>query len=151
MMLAGAVILLIAVYFIGFKVEEKTIPASEQEPSVIEPTNPEAAKIIVIEEPAQPAEVQTGTTEPETSPGVAEVLIEVNFFNPAELKVPVGTTVKWTNDDTRAHKLVAYDRTFYGERMQPGATYEFTFTEKGTYAYFDAVFPKTFKGAIIVE
>ena len=151
MMLAGAVILLTAVYFIGFKVEEKiTVPAQE-EPSAAEPTNPEAAKTIVIEEPAHPSGVQTGTTEPETASGVAEVLIEINFFNPAELKVPIGTTVRWTNDDTRAHKLVAYDRTSYGERMQPGATYEFTFTEKGTYAYFDAVFPKTFKGAIIVE
>ena len=152
-MLAVVVVLLTIVYYLGFKAEEQSVPEAEQQPSIIEPTNPaDGVETIIVEEPAAEEAVPADEAAlPEEVSGVAEVLIEINFFNPAELKVPVGTTVRWVNDDTKPHKIVAYDRTFYGERMQPGDIYEFTFTKSGTYAYFDAVFPKTYRGTIIVE
>jgi len=72
-------------------------------------------------------------------------------FYPEEITVSPGTTVVWVNKDKVPHKVAAYDRVFYGPRLQPGDKYSFTFINEGTHRYFDAVFPKIGRGEIIVK
>jgi plastocyanin len=66
-----------------------------------------------------------------------------NFaFSPATLTVPVGTKVTWTNKDSASHTVTSDDgKTFDSKGMAQGATYSFTFTTAGTFAYHCAVHP----------
>ncbi|MCU1453181.1 MAG: blue (type 1) copper domain protein [Acidimicrobiales bacterium] len=59
------------------------------------------------------------------------------LFSPKELKVKVGTTVKWTNDDNNTHTVTSTDgpATFDSKGLKSGASYSFTFAKPGTYAY----------------
>jgi len=84
----------------------------------------------------------------------AEVLIPVNAFDPTKpenafaplnLEVPVGTTVRWTNDDTQVHTVTSGvsdglvgtpDGLFGSEFLNPGDTFTFTFDDVGTFSYF---------------
>jgi len=82
-----------------------------------------------------------------------EVIIDIKSlrFEPDKIIISPGTTVVWVNTDSVAHKVVAYDRLFYGPRMATDERYAFTFTQEGTHRYFDAVFPKIGRGTIIVR
>ena len=82
-----------------------------------------------------------------------EVIINIKSlrFEPDKIIISPGTTVVWVNTDSVSHKVVAYDRLFYGQRMALDDKYAFTFTQEGTHRYFDAVFPKIGRGTIIVK
>ncbi len=56
-------------------------------------------------------------------------------FAPAAVTVPAGATVTWTNDDTIAHTVTASDRSWTSGNLQPGATYQHTFSTAGAYTY----------------
>ncbi|WP_067992580.1 cupredoxin domain-containing protein [Nocardia pseudobrasiliensis] len=65
-----------------------------------------------------------------------------NFaFAPATLTVPVGTTVTWTNRDEEPHTVAAADGSFHSPGMGTGATYSFTFTKAGSFAYICSIHP----------
>ncbi|MFF7211666.1 cupredoxin family copper-binding protein [Streptomyces sp. NPDC008238] len=71
------------------------------------------------------------------------VAIENFAFSPATLKVKVGTTVTWTNQDTDAHTVTSAGA---GGPLQSAAlathgTYRYTFTKPGTYAYLCTIHP----------
>jgi plastocyanin len=77
-------------------------------------------------------------------------------FMPADLTVPVGTTVRWVNGEAITHTVTSgswgevnkstglrgtqsadgmYDHSL-SPKGEDGDTFEFTFTEPGTYTYF---------------
>jgi plastocyanin len=59
-----------------------------------------------------------------------------NFaFSPDTLTVKVGTTVKWTNQDSATHNVTAEDNSFKSGDLNQGDSFSFTFTTAGTYAY----------------
>ncbi|GGN65120.1 hypothetical protein GCM10011579_035290 [Streptomyces albiflavescens] len=67
-----------------------------------------------------------------------------NFaFSPATLKVTVGTTVTWTNQDTDAHTVTSAGSggSLHSAAMATHATYSYTFSKPGTYAYLCAIHP----------
>ena len=72
-----------------------------------------------------------------------------NCFNPNPAYVPPGTTVTWRNTDTVSHYVTSghpSDNTTgtifdSGNLIKPGATYQFTFSNPGTYNYFCTVHP----------
>ena len=71
------------------------------------------------------------------------VAIQTFQFQPTLLEIGIGTTVTWTNRDQILHTVTAgapgaADGRFDGPLDGTGTTYEFTFTEPGTYAYFCA-------------
>lgn len=69
-------------------------------------------------------------------------------FNPAELTVAVGTTVKWANYDPFNHQIAG---TGFGSNALPqGGEYSFTFNQAGTYDYHCAIHPYMI-GKIIVK
>lgn len=67
-----------------------------------------------------------------------------NFaFSPATLKVKVGTKVTWTNQDTDAHTVTSTGSggPLHSAALATHATYSYTFTKPGTYAYLCTIHP----------
>jgi nitrite reductase (NO-forming) len=97
----------------------------------------------------------------------AEVAIPVNAFDPAhpenaydplDLTVAVGTTVRWTNNDSQAHTVTSGvsdgvvatpDGKFGSEFLNPGDTWVYTFNDVGTFSYFCTPHP-WMKGTVTV-
>lgn len=72
-------------------------------------------------------------------------------YNPAQLEIPAGTTVTWTNSDTVPHTVTAQDRALLQSgTMDAGADFSQTFAEPGTFDYF-CEFHANMKGSIIVQ
>jgi plastocyanin len=84
--------------------------------------------------------------------GVAEVKIENYKFDPPELKVKAGTTVKWVNNEKRASHSVIWlgPGGFESDRMFPGESYQRKFDKPGTYPYSCGPHPEM-KGVVAVE
>jgi plastocyanin len=86
---------------------------------------------------------QTATTEKQASGGGAagkQVAIEVVDidYDPKDATVPKGATVKWTNTGNLPHTVTKQDGPgpdFDSGTLQPGDTYEETFTTPGKIAY----------------
>jgi nitrite reductase (NO-forming) len=111
--------------------------------------------------PSQPAPGATAATVG------AEVVIPTNAYDPAnadgafdplELTVQVGTTVRWTNTDTVAHTVTSgvsdgttgtHDGVFDSGFLSQGDTFTFTFDQAGEYPYFCVPHP-WMRGKIIV-
>jgi plastocyanin len=83
--------------------------------------------------------------------GGTEVSEEGIAFKPAEVTVSAGDTVTWTNNDSVAHDVTA-DSFSSGEPggMAPGANFQHTFEEAGTFGYVCTVHPGM-KGKVVVE
>jgi plastocyanin len=67
---------------------------------------------------------------------VVEVSMKDNEFSPAELEIPVGTTVRWVNEERRtSHDIYFPDQDLASERLFPEESWEHRFDEPGTYEY----------------
>jgi len=81
----------------------------------------------------------------------AAVTIVDFSYDPAEITVPVGSTVAWTNDDVVPHTATARDReVLQSGTIAAGETYEQTFDTAGTYDYFCEFHPNM-EGTVVVE
>ena len=67
--------------------------------------------------------------------GVVPVAAYDGYFDPADITVPSGTTVVWTNEGEKPHTVTAHDGSFASPVLNPGETYQVTFYELGTYTY----------------
>ncbi|MEU7412391.1 MULTISPECIES: plastocyanin/azurin family copper-binding protein [Streptomyces] len=84
-----------------------------------------------------------GTGTP-TAPVTGNAVAIKNFaFSPATLKVTAGTTVTWTNQDTDAHTVTSAGSggPLHSAALNTHATYRYTFTKPGTYAYLCTIHP----------
>ncbi len=116
------------------------------------PENPELFSVVAAPAGAG-AEATTATTEPVTIG--AEVAIPAGAFDPAnadeaydplDLTIPVGTTVRWTNlDPNQVHTVTSGpsdgtvgtpDGIFDSGFMAEGDTFTYTFTEEGVFPYY---------------
>jgi plastocyanin len=92
-----------------------------------------------------PDEVVPLTTDP------ADVRAIDNSFDAEGVKVPAGTTVRWTNAGRQDHDVIPADGGDWGaevEAFHPGDTYEHTFTEPGTYSYYCTIHGTSAKGMV---
>lgn len=64
----------------------------------------------------------------------ASVRIKDFQFEPKQITVKAGTTVKWTNDEG-SHTVTADNDSFSSPTLTAGKTYSRRFTKPGTYAY----------------
>lgn len=62
-------------------------------------------------------------------------------FKPKSVTIAVGTTVKWTNNTTVAHTVTSDTGVFNSGIINPGSTFKFTFTKKGTFGYHCMIHP----------
>ena len=76
--------------------------------------------------------------------------IEDLKYKPAEIKIKVGETVAWTNNDDREHTITADDNSFKSGPLRTGKTFRHKFTSAGRYPYHDDHFGRM-KGVVIVE
>jgi plastocyanin len=100
-------------------------------------TSPTSAPVVVAPTTAPAANT------PASAPAGTEVKVQIaNFaFSPSTLEVKVGTTVTWTNADSAPHTVTADDGSFASNDLNQGASFSFTFTTAGTYAYHCGVHP----------
>jgi plastocyanin/LysM repeat protein len=101
------------------------------------------------------------TATPITPPTVqpSRVRMSGGLFRPASLAVRVGTTVTWVNNEQAGGD--AYSVTsgvggtpnglFDSGLIQPGGTFQFTFTTPGNYGYYSITNPTGMTGEIIVN
>ncbi|MEU6194387.1 cupredoxin family copper-binding protein [Streptomyces sp. NPDC047061] len=105
-------------------------------------SHPAASPMSGMSMPASPPKTGTSTSAGKPVTGTA-VAIQNFAFSPATLKVPVGTTVTWTNQDTDAHTVTSAGSggPLHSAALATHATYSHTFTEPGTYAYLCTIHP----------
>ncbi len=79
-----------------------------------------------------------GTLWADGSAAAAEAVIKISDFSfaPAQLTVPVGTTVTWVNDDDEPHTVVDSNTLFKSHALDTGDKFSFTFTASGKFQYF---------------
>ena len=72
-------------------------------------------------------------------------------FKPKTLNILVGTTVTWKNTTTVPHTATSDDgTTFNSGTINPGSSFSFTFTKKGTFTYHCNFHP-FMHGSIVVS
>ncbi len=89
--------------------------------------------------------------------GPADIVIAIGavdpsnseFYVPATFSAEVGQSVTWANRDPAAHTVTSTRGSFDSGNMDSGATYQFTFTQSGTYEYICTYHP-WMKGSVTV-
>lgn len=103
------------------------------------------------EQPAPPEDVVDVDTDP------ADVRAIDNTFDADAIRVAAGTTVRWTNRGRQDHDVVPAEGDAWGvpvEDFAPGAVYEHTFDQPGTYSYYCTIHGTATRGmvgAVVVE
>ncbi|WP_083915214.1 cupredoxin domain-containing protein [Ilumatobacter nonamiensis] len=96
---------------------------------------------------------ESGTDASDAASAGPAVNLERSRFEPAELEVSVGDTVTFTNSDAFAHTVTANDGEdfeFDSGEFGESETFEMTFDEAGSVAYFCQIHP-TMRGTITVS
>jgi plastocyanin len=78
------------------------------------------------------------------------VAIKAGGFSPVSRTIQTGDSIRWRNDDTVNHQVVADNGSFASPVLRPKGTYTKTFTTSGTYRYRDALEPAE-RGTIVVQ
>ena len=99
-----------------------------------------------------------------TAESATTVEISLLAFTPETITVDAGDEVTWKQNDIGAHTVTSgtVDQASGGVTQQPdgrfdsdeipkGDTFEFTFTDAGTYPYFCRLHPATMRGEILVR
>ena len=81
---------------------------------------------------------------------VVRVAIRAVAFTPREIRIRVGQTVEWTNEDPVVHTVTGDDESWGSGFLAEGATYRYTFTAAGRFPYHCQPHPQM-KAVVIVE
>jgi outer membrane protein assembly factor BamB len=126
----------------AFKIGGTVDPAPTPKPPVVRrpvsggPVEGSAvANTVVIGRTYNPATGQIGTTESTA----------VNAMGPTHLRVPAGTTVTFTNHPGNAgvRGATQFFEGLFDIRLDPGASFQFTFHDKGEYFFNDPSSPRS--------
>ncbi len=63
------------------------------------------------------------------------VSVAMMQFVPTTITVTAGTTIIWTNNDNVAHTVTSLTGIFDSGTLNPGGSFSFKFSTKGTYPY----------------
>lgn len=94
-----------------------------------------------------PAATLAGTVAPPVAAAGAN--LEIVDFSHRDLTVSAGTTITWTNADAVIHTTTSNDGLWDSGVLESGHTFDFTFTQAGSFAFFCAIHP-TMKATITV-
>lgn len=83
---------------------------------------------------------------------VVEVVVREYKYQPAEVRIKAGDTVKWMNEEKRVSHSVLFvgPGGFESERFFPGERWQRTFDKPGRYDYTCGPHPEM-KGVVVVE
>ena len=130
-----------------------TAPATTTPPQTTTPTTTSPTTTPLT---TSPTTTPPQTTTPTTTPVSFEVEINYDTFIPANITVPVGATVTWIHRDREAdsavwfHNVTSETGLFDSGLLAFGDTFSYTFTERGTFNYYNKEFPYR-HGTVIVE
>ncbi len=80
------------------------------------------------------------------------VKLENIAYNPPRVTAKIGQQVKWTNKDGFAHTVTSDNNSFDSGDIGTGKSYDFRFTQKGTYNYHCQIHGKDrMSGTVVVE
>jgi plastocyanin len=82
---------------------------------------------------------------------VIEISIFDYGFDGETVEVPVGTTVRWTNDGLVIHTTTSTDGLWDSAIMGSGDTFSYTFDEAGTYDYLCSLHPSMVGTIVVTE
>jgi plastocyanin len=68
--------------------------------------------------------------------GSASVSAGDYFFAPPSITIQVGGTVTWSNDGQTAHTVTANSGSFDSGNLDPGQSFDHTFTQPGSFDYY---------------
>ena len=85
--------------------------------------------------PAAPPGEGTDAAEPDAAGAEVEVTIVDDRFEPNNLTVPAGTTVRFVNRGANWHSVAAFDGSFESGRIEAGASFSVRLDKPGTYQY----------------
>jgi plastocyanin len=91
----------------------------------------------------------TGASQP-ASTVTKTVSITATAFSPTSRTIATTDSIKWTNNDTKNHQVVANNGAFVSPTIGPGKSYTHVFNTAGTFRYHDALYP-SHTGKIIVN
>jgi plastocyanin len=91
----------------------------------------------------------TGASQP-ASTVTKTVSITATAFTPTSRTIATTDSIRWTNNDTKNHQVVANNGSFVSPTIAPGKTYTHVFNTAGTFNYHDALHP-SLTGKIIVK
>jgi plastocyanin len=106
-------------------------------------------RTVVLAAVAALALAVTGASQP-ASTVTKTVSITATAFTPTSRTIATTDSIKWTNNDTKAHQVVANNGSFVSPTIGPGKSYTHTFNTAGTFRYHDALYP-SHTGKIIVN
>ena len=112
--------------------------------------HPTMTGTVVVRDAVAPDDIEDTAGAPAgAAAAVTEVSIVDVAFAPADIEIPVGTTVDWTNEDPFAHTVTARDGAFDSGTMDGGGTFSQRFEERGSFEYFCAIHP-SMTGTVVV-
>lgn len=93
-----------------------------------------------------------------TDGSITDVSIQNIAFMPSSVMIPVGTTVRWTNNETAniPHTVTsgnpgdADSGSLFDDGMLPGESFMFTFEQVGTFTYFCEFHPTIMRDATVI-
>ena len=88
-------------------------------------------------------------TQESPSPSEVQVTIQGFAYHSADLTIPVGTTVTWTNKDGTHHTSTSDNGLWDSGPLNQGASYSRTFDQAGTFNYHCSIH-SSIKGTITV-
>jgi amicyanin len=90
------------------------------------------------------AAMKPDMAKPTVATAANKVVIDNFTYSPAELTVPVGAKVTWTNRDDVPHTVTSpkKPRLLDSGTLDTDQSFSHVFTEPGTYEYFCTVHPK---------
>jgi plastocyanin len=91
------------------------------------------------------------TSSGSSATGASAVTIANYLYKPADITVPKGTTVKFTNEDSTPHTATSRDSgVFESGSIETGKSASVTLEKTGSFAYY-CLFHPFMKGTITVE
>ena len=85
-----------------------------------------------------------------SKPRTHTVVIEGTRFQPETLTDKAGDTIVWVNKDMFPHSATASNSTFNSQVIAAGASWRYTATKKGDFAYA-CIFHPTMKASLLVK
>jgi plastocyanin len=106
--------------------------------------------VVAFNIPAASAEDPGPPTKALDTVAHPEIVIQGFMFGPKELKISLGTTVKWINQDQAPHTVVEKNRLFRSPPLDTDDSFSFKFDQLGTYQYFCSLHPQMVGSIIVV-
>ncbi|AFV22489.1 blue (type 1) copper domain-containing protein [Methanolobus psychrophilus R15] len=70
-----------------------------------------------------------------------EVIMQNYRFLPQDIRVSVGDTVTWANDDRVTHTVTADNGGFDSGELEPSETFSYTYEQEGIFGYSCTIHP----------